>query len=227
MQSKIEGNVFPTLEVQLNKGESIYTQAGAMAWMSEGLSMSTSTRGGLMAGLGRALAGESLFMTTYSCDAASGWVVFTPQAPGRIMEFKLGAGQSLICQKDTFLCAEQSVTIEMHFRKRLGAGFFGGEGFILQKISGPGSVFLEIPGEVHERTLASGEKILIDPGHIAFFEPTVKYDISMVKGLKNVLFAGEGLFLATLSGPGKIWLESMPLSNLAAKIAKSIPAKKG
>lgn len=227
MQHTIEGNVFPTLEVQLNKGESIYTQAGAMAWMSEGLSMSTSTRGGLMAGLGRALAGESLFMTTYSCDTASGWVVFTPQAPGRIMEFTLGSGQSLICQKDTFLCAEQGVTIEMHFRKRLGAGFFGGEGFILQKISGPGSVFLEIPGEVHERTLASGEKILIDPGHIAFFEPTVKYDINMVKGLKNVLFAGEGLFLATLSGPGKIWLESMPLSNLAAKIAKSIPAKKG
>jgi len=226
MQSKIEGNVFPTLEVQLNKGESIYTQAGAMAWMSEGLTMSTSTRGGLMAGLGRALAGESLFMTTYNCDATSGWVVFTPQAPGRIMEYKLGAGQSLICQKDTFLCAEQGVTIEMHFRKRLGAGFFGGEGFILQKISGPGSVFLEIPGEVHERTLASGEKILIDPGHIAFFEPTVKYDINMVKGLKNVLFAGEGLFLATLSGPGKIWLESMPLSNLAAKIAKSIPLKK-
>lgn len=227
MQHKIEGNVFPTLEIQLSKGESVYTQAGAMAWMSEGLSMSTSTRGGLMAGLGRALAGESLFMTTYSCDASSGWIVFTPQAPGRIMEFTLGAGQSLICQKDTFLAAQESVTIEMHFRKRLGAGFFGGEGFILQKISGPGTVFLEIPGEVHERTLSSGEKILIDPGHIAFFEPNVKYDINTVKGLKNVLFAGEGLFLATLSGPGKIWLESMPLSNLAAKIAKSIPGKGG
>ena len=227
MQHTVEGNVFPTLEVRLSRGESVYTQSGAMAWMSEGLKMTTSTRGGLMAGLGRALAGESLFMTTYSCEADSGWVVFTPQSPGRILDFDLAAGQSLICQKDTFLCAQQGVSIEMHFRKQLGAGLFGGEGFILQKISGPGTVFLEIPGEAHERTLASGEKILIDPGHIAFFEPTVNYDISMVKGVKNVLFAGEGLFLATLSGPGRIWLESMPLTNLAAKISKYIHKKVG
>ena len=225
MQFKIEGDPFPTLEISLKKGESIFTEAGAMAWMSEGLNVSANTRGGLMKGLGRALAGESLFMTTYESQSDNAWVTFTIGAPGRIKEFHLEAGQSLICQKDTFLCAEQGVSVEMHFRKQLGAGIFGGEGFILQKISGPGIVFLEIPGDLQERTLAAGEKILIDPGHIAFFEPSVNYDISMVKGIKNVLFAGEGLFLATLSGPGRVWLETLPLSNLAAKLKKYIPTK--
>jgi uncharacterized protein (TIGR00266 family) len=225
MEYKIDGKVFPMLEVQLTRGESVFTEAGGMAWMSEGIKMSTSTRGGLMKGLGRALAGESLFMVTYACEANAGSVVFTPEAPGRILDVRLGERQSLICQKDTFLCAAQSVELKMHFRKRLGAGVFGGEGFILQEIIGPGVVFMEIPGEVQERTLASGEKLLIDPGHIAMFEPTVDYDISMVKGVKNVLFGGEGLFLATLTGPGKIWLETMPLPNLAAALSKYIRPK--
>jgi uncharacterized protein (TIGR00266 family) len=225
MQFKISGEVFPTLEVSLKRGESVFTEAGGMAWMSEGLNMSTNTRGGLMAGLGRALAGESLFMTTYTSEKDDAWMVFTMGAPGRIMEQKLSSGQSLICQKDAFLCAEQGVSVEMHFRKQLGTGFFGGEGFILEKISGPGTVFLEIPGEVQERNLAAGEKILIDPGHIALFEPSVKYEINTVKGIKNMLFAGEGLFLATLTGPGRIWLETLPLSNLAAKLKKYIPTK--
>jgi len=225
MQYQVSGEVFPMVEFQLTRGDSVYTESGGMAWMSEGIAMSTSTRGGLMAGLGRALAGESLFMVSYRCEQASGSVVFTPEAPGQILDMTLVSGQSLICQKDTFLCAEESVEIKMHFHKRLGAGLFGGEGFILQKITGPGTVFFEIPGEVHERTLASGEKLLIDPGHIAMFEPTVEYEINTVRGIKNVLFAGEGLFLATLKGPGKVWLETMPLANLAAKIARYIPKK--
>jgi uncharacterized protein (TIGR00266 family) len=225
MQHHIEGTVFPTLEVQLARGESVFTESGGMAWMTEGIEMTTSTRGGLMAGLGRALAGESLFMVTYACRANEGTVVFTPEAPGRILEYHLAANQSLICQKDTFLCAEQSVEMKIHFNKRLGAGFFGGEGFILQQVTGPGTAFFAIPGDVHERTLAAGEKLLVDPGHIAMFEPTVDYKIEMVKGIKNVLFAGEGLFLATLTGPGKIWLETMPLTNLAAKIGKYLPTK--
>lgn len=225
MQYRIEGTVFPTLEIRLTRGESVYTESGGMAWMSTGINMSTSTRGGLMAGLGRALAGESLFMVTYACEVETGSIVFTPEAPGQLLEFQLQANQSLICQKDAFLCAEQSVQMKMHFRKQLGAGLFGGEGFILQEITGPGMVFLAIPGEVKERNLADGEQLLIDPGHIAMFQPSVKYDIKMVKGIKNVLFAGEGLFLATLTGPGRIWLETMPMSNLAAKIAKYIPRK--
>ncbi|MFW5713591.1 MAG: TIGR00266 family protein [Brevefilum sp.] len=225
MQYQVSGEVFPIVEIQLNNGDSVFTESGGMAWMSEGIAMATSTRGGLMAGLGRALAGESLFMVSYRCEAQSGSVVFTPEAPGRILDMSLAPGQSLICQKDTFLCAEESVELKMHFHKRLGAGLFGGEGFILQKVTGPGTAFFAIPGEVQERTLGSGEKLLIDPGHIAMFEPTVDYEINMVRGIKNVLFAGEGLFLATLTGPGKVWLETMPLANLAAKIARYFPKK--
>jgi uncharacterized protein (TIGR00266 family) len=225
MQYKIEGNVFPLLEIQLTQGESVFTESGGMAWMSQGIDMSTGTRGGLMAGIGRALAGESLFMVTYACKAQAGTVTFTPEAPGLILDMDLAPNQSLICQKDTFLCAEQSVQMEIHFSRRLGAGIFGGEGFVLQKITGPGKAFMAIPGDVIERNLAVGEKLLIDPGHIAMFEPSVNYDINMVKGLKNVIFAGEGFFLATLTGPGKVWLETMPIANLAAKIRKYIPTK--
>ncbi len=225
MRYEIHGTVMPTLEVYLSNGESMYTESGGMAWMKGNIEMTTNTKGGLMKGLGRALAGESLFMTTYTSHDPEALIVFTPEAPGNILAFNLGAGQSLICQKDAFMCAESSVEMKMHFRKRLGAGFFGGEGFILQEITGPGVAFVEIPGEVREYTLLPGETMKVDPGHIALFEPSVKYDITTVKGLTNVLFSGEGLFLATLTGPGKIWLQSLPLSNLAAKLAKYMPAK--
>ena len=226
MRYDIHGTVMQTLDVFLRQGEAMYTESGGMAWMKGNIDMKTNTKGGLMAGLGRALAGESLFMTTYTCnDPGEALIVFTPEAPGKILDIKLEAGQSLICQKDAFMCAEDSVKMEMFFRKRLGTGLFGGEGFILQKITGPGTVFLEIPGEVREYALQSGETMRVDPGHIALFEPSVNYDITMIKGLSNVLFGGEGLFLATLTGPGKIWLQSMPLSNLAGKLAKYLPTK--
>ena len=224
MQYKIYGTTMQMVEAYLNSGESIYTESGGMAWMKGEIEMTTNTKGGLMAGLGRALSGESLFMTTYTCRSPQGMVVFTPEAPGKVLDFQLAPGQSLICQKDAFMCAENSVKLEMHFRKKLGAGFFGGEGFILQRVTGPGVVFLEIPGEVREYTLNAGEIMQVDPGHIALFEPTVSFDISMVKGLRNILFSGEGLFLAKLAGPGRIWLQSLPLSNLAAKIAQYLPA---
>ena len=152
-------------------------------------------------------------------------MVFTPEAPGKVLDFQLQPGQSLICQKDAFMAAQDSVKLEIHFRKKLGAGFFGGEGFILQKVTGPGVVFVEIPGEVREYTLAAGETMQVDPGHIALFEPTVQYDITTVKGVANVLFSGEGLFLAQMTGPGRIWLQSLPLSNLARKLAKYLPTK--
>ncbi len=226
MRYEIHGTMMQSLDVYLSPGESMYTESGGMAWMRGNVEMKTDTRGGLMAGLGRKLAGESLFMTTYTNrDSAESLVVFTPEAPGKVIPVKLGEGQSIICQRDAFMCAETTVEVAMHFRKRLGAGFFGGEGFILQKVTGPGYAFLEIPGDVREYNLAAGETMRIDPGHIAFFEPSVNYDITTVKGLTNVLFSGEGLFLATLSGPGRIWLESLPIVNLAAKIAKYIPSK--
>jgi len=225
MRYEINGTVLPTLEVYLSNGESMYTESGGMAWMKGNIEMTTNTKGGLMKGLGRALAGESLFMTTYTSHDPEALIVFTPEAPGKVVDVRLEAGQSLICQKDAFMCAENSVEMKMHFRKKLGAGFFGGEGFVLQQITGPGFAFLEIPGEVREYTLQAGETMKVDPGHIACFEPTVRYDIATVKGLTNVLFGGEGLFLATLTGPGRIWLQSLPLSNLAAKLSKYMPTK--
>ena len=225
MQYRISGTVMESVDIHLKQGETIYTESGGMAWMRGSFDMDTSTRGGLGAGLGRMLAGESLFLTTYICKSADGLITFTPEVPGKVVDLKLEAGQSMICQKDAFMCAEESVKLEMHFRKKLGAGLFGGEGFILQKLTGPGTAFVEIPGEVRKIELKAGEKIKVDPGHIAVFEPTVEYDITGVKGLKNVLFSGEGLFLATLTGPGTVWLQTLPLSNLAMKLAKYMPTK--
>jgi uncharacterized protein (TIGR00266 family) len=226
MRYEIHGTFMQSLDTYLAQNESMYTESGGMAWMKGNVEMKTDTRGGLLAGLGRKLAGESLFMTTYTNRGIEEAVVtFTPEAPGKVIPIRLSEGQSIICQRDAFMCAEVTVDIAMHFRKRLGAGFFGGEGFILQKITGPGYAFLEIPGEVREYSLGPGEQMKIDPGHIAFFEPSVNYDVTTVKGLTNVLFSGEGLFLATLTGPGRIWLESLPLSNLAAKLAKYLPTK--
>lgn len=130
----------------------------------------------------------------------------------------------LIAQRDAFMCAQEGVKLEIHFKRRLGAGLFGGEGFILQRVTGPGLAFFEVDGEVRELELAAGERIRVDPGHIALFEASVTHSIEMVKGVSNVLFGGEGLFLATLTGPGKVWLQTMPLSNLVAKIASRIPS---
>ena len=226
MRYEIHGTVMQTLDVYLAPGEAMYTESGGMAWMKGNIDMQTNTKGGLIAGLGRKLAGESLFMTTYTSKGSEeALIVFAPEAPGKVVPVKLGANQSIICQRDAFMCAETTVNLAMHFRKRLGTGLFGGEGFVLQRITGPGYAFLEIPGEIREYSLADGEAMRIDPGHIALFEPTVTYDITMVKGLTNVLFGGEGLFLATLKGPGRIWLQSLPLSNLAAKLSKYLPTK--
>ena len=225
MRYRIHGTTMQALDVTLTQGEAVYTESGGMAWMTGDIEMNTSTRGGLLKGLGRRLAGESLFMTTYACRGASGLITFTPEAPGKILPFTLEAGQSLICQKDSFMCAEDSAKLEMHFRKRLGTGIFGGEGFILQKITGPGTVFLEVAGEVREYTLGPNQVMKVDPGHLALYEPTVGYDIARVRGVANVLFSGEGLFLATLTGPGKVWLQSLPLSNLARKLARYLPSR--
>jgi len=225
MRYELHGDVLPSVDVYLEPGESVYTESGGMAWMKGDIQMDTNTRGGLLRGLGRKLAGESLFMTTYTCKSGTGMVTFTPEAPGHIIVRELAAGESIICQKDAFMAAQEGTDIEIHFRKRLGAGLFGGEGFILQRVSGPGIAFFEIAGDVREYELRPGEVMQIDPGHIAMYEPSVDYDITSVRGITNVLFSGEGLFLATLRGPGRIWLQSMPLNNLAAKLKQYIPSK--
>lgn len=222
MKYEIHGTVLQSLDVTLNAGEAVFTERGGMAWMRGDVDMKTGAKGGIMAGLGRALSGESFFMTTYTAKSQQATVTFTPEAIGKVIPFRLEAGQWIICQRDSFMVAEEGVKLSLHFKRKLGAGLFGGEGFILQKIEGPGTAFVEIPGEVREVTLAPGEKMRVDPGHIAVFEPQVGYDIEMVKGVSNILFGGEGLFLATMTGPGRVWLQSMPLANLAASLQKYI-----
>lgn len=225
MRYQIHGTTLQTLDIFLNAGESVYTESGGMAWMKGDIGMETNTRGGLLKGLARTLAGESLFMTTYRCNSGQAMITFTPEAPGSIITLELGPQESRICQKDAFMVAETSVNLEIHFRRKLGAGLFGGEGFVLQKLTGPGLAWVEIAGEVREYTLQAGETMKVDPGHLAMYEPSVNYDITSVKGVKNILFGGEGLFLATLTGPGKIWLQSLPLANLASKLLQYMPSR--
>ncbi|MCA9929237.1 MAG: TIGR00266 family protein [Anaerolineales bacterium] len=225
MKYEIQGTVLQTLDVYLEAGESLFTESGGMAWMMGDIEMSTNTRGGLLKGLARSLAGESLFLTTYTSKTGTGMITFTPEAPGSILPVALAANESRICQKDAFMAAQESMTLEMHFRRKLGAGIFGGEGFVLQKLTGPGIGWVEIAGEVREYELKPGQTMRVDPGHIAMYEPSVNYDIARVKGAKNILFGGEGLFLATLTGPGKIWLQSLPLANLASKLMQYMPIK--
>jgi len=225
MEYQIRGTVMQTVDIQLQPGETVYTESGGMAWMSENIEMEAGMKGGLMGGLKRKMAGESMFLVDYTCQQGQGLMTFCAEVPGKIIPLQLAAGQSVICQKDSFMCAEQSVTLEMHFRKKAGAGLFGGEGFILQKLTGPGTAFVELDGEVTEYELQAGQALRVDTGHLAMYEPSVNFDIVTVKGIKNMLFGGEGMFLARVAGPGKVWLQSMPLANLAGKIARYLPTK--
>ena len=177
--------------------------------------METTTNGGIMKGIGRAFAGESFFMNKYTAETDGQEISFASSFPGQILQFDLQEGQSIIAQKRAFLCASSGVNIEMHFRKKLGAGFFGGEGFIMQKISGPGRAFLEIDGSVVVKELAAGETLKVDNGYVAAMTSGVNMDITTVQGIKNIFFGGEGLFLTTVTGPGKVWLQSMPLAQLS------------
>ena len=214
MEAKILGDSLPVVTCKLKKGESIVTESGGMSWMDEGIEMKTSTNGGIMKGLGRALAGESLFMNTYTAQQDDVEIAFSSCFPGKVLEFDLAQGESIIAQKKAFMCAESSVDISMHFRKKLGAGMFGGEGFIMQKITGPGKVFLEIDGEVVKKDLAAGQVLKVDNGYVAAMTSGVDLDITTVPGLKNIMFGGEGLFLTTVKGPGTVYLQSMPISKL-------------
>jgi uncharacterized protein (AIM24 family) len=175
----------------------------------------------------RAVSGESLFIVDYTVTGGRGLIAFASEFPGKIVPLNLAAGQQMICQRDSFMVAEKSVKLDMHFRRKLGAGLFGGEGFVLQKLTGPGLAFVELDGEVVEYTLEPGQVLKVDTGHVAMFEPTVQFDVEMMRGFKNILFGGEGLFLATLRGPGRVWLQTMPLVNVARKIAQYLPRGSG
>jgi uncharacterized protein (TIGR00266 family) len=222
MRYEISGTVMQTVAIDLAPGETVYSQTNTMAWMNDAVTMDTHTGGGLFAGLKRSFGGGSFFITDFTASGA-GHVAFAPRFPGTIVPAPLPPGQSLICRKETFLVAQKSVTLELAWQKRLGAGFFGGDGFILQKVTGPGVVWLDLSGELIERDLAPGERLLVHAGHVGVFEPSVGFDIQMVSGFKNILFGGEGLFLATLTGPGHVWLQSMPILNLAEEIGRYLP----
>ncbi len=222
MRYEITGTTMQTVAIDLARGERLFSQTATMAWMSDGIRMDTHTGGGLFAGLKRAVSGGGLFVTEFSADD-DGHVAFAPRFPGQIVAVQLVTGQTLNCRKETFLCAESSVTLDIAFQQRLGAGFFAGEGFVMQRVTGPGMVFLDLSGEVVEKTLSPGERLFVHAGHIGIQEPTVDIDIRMMRGFRNILFGGEGLFLATLTGPGKVWLQSMPIINLAEEVARYLP----
>jgi uncharacterized protein (TIGR00266 family) len=226
MRYQISGTVMQTLAIDLAPGEVIYSQTNCMCWMNDAVGMNTNTGGGMFAGIARRLGGGSLFVTDFTARG-NGHVAFAPRFPGTIMPVALAAGQSVICRKESFLCAEKSVAFEIAWHNRIGAGLFGGQGFILQKLTGPGIAFLDLSGEIVERDLAEGEKLYVHAGHVGAMDPRIRFDIERVSGLANMLFGGEGLFLATVTGPGHVVLQSMPIVNLAEEIARYLPSGSG
>lgn len=225
MEYEIQGGSFPLVVCTLQKGETMKDESGAMAFMTSDIKMDTNTGGGLLKGIGRALSGDSIFLSFFRAQSDNQKIAFAACTPGKIIPIKLNGLNTIIGQKNAFLAAEESVNIDMHFKKKLGAGLFGGEGFILQKFTGEGMLFLEIDGEVIEHDLQPGEKLLVEQGHIAAMEESVDFNIERIKGAKNMLFGGEGLFLTTLTGPGKVWIQTMPISKLAEAIIPFIPAR--
>ena len=190
--------------------------------MSEGLTLDSNIKGGLMKGIGRMFTGESLFMATYTAVRPDCIIAFASTVPVRILPVDMSR-TSLICQKGAFLCAQPTVEVSTVFTKKISAGFFGGEGFILQQLKGSGMAFLEVDGDVVEKTLAPGEVMKVDTGNVFAFEPTVSYEIETIKGVKNMLFGGEGLFLTRLTGPGKIYMQTMNIAEFTGRIAQGLP----
>lgn len=226
MQYKILGDTMPAVEVTFDApGESMYTQSGGMAWMTEGISMDSNMRGGIGKSIGRMFAGESLFMATYKAERAGSTIAFASTVAGEVMPVNIGPNGGLICQKGAFLCAQESVNLSVTFTKKISAGLFGGEGFILQDISGNGMVFLEIDGNKIIKDLAPGEVLKVDTGNVVAFEKTVSYEIETVKGLKNIFLGGEGLFLTRLVGPGKVILQTQNFNEFAGRIIRMVPSK--
>jgi uncharacterized protein (TIGR00266 family) len=227
---KIIGDDMQIVEVELDPGEGVRAEVGAMMYMEPGIEMQTSTGGGLFRGFKRMITGSSFFITTFlnRDGAEKRHVSFAAPFPGKIIPLDLGKhGGQFICQKDGFLCAAKGVEIEVAFTKKIGAGLFGGEGFILQRLEGDGYVFLHAGGTIVERNLSPGETLRVDTGCLVAFSPSVSYDIQFIGGFRNALFGGEGLFLATLTGPGPVYLQSLPLSRLADRLAAATRSQRG
>jgi uncharacterized protein (TIGR00266 family) len=226
---KIHGDDMQIVEIELDPNEAVRAEAGAMMFMEDGIEMQTTTGGGLFSGLKRMITGESFFITSFlNTDRVKRHLAFGAPYPGKVIPLDLSQlGGTFICQKDSFLCAARGIEINVTFTKKLGAGLFGGEGFILQRLEGDGLAFVHAGGTIIERRLEAGEHLRVDTGCLVAFAPTVSYDIRFVGGFKNALFGGEGLFFAYLSGPGLVYLQSLPFSRLADRILAASRAKVG
>lgn len=226
MKYAIIGNTMPAVEVIFDApGETMYTQSGGMAWMSDGVGMESNMRGGLGKSIGRMFSGESLFMASYTSQRPGAMIAFASTVPGEVMAVDVGQMGGLICQKGAFLCAQNSVSLSVTFTKKFSAGLFGGEGFILQELSGSGIAFLEIDGDKVVKNLGPGEVLKVDTGNVVAFERTVAYEVETVKGFKNIFFGGEGLFLTRLTGPGKVILQTQNFNEFAGRIIRLMPSK--
>lgn len=222
MKYEIKGGAFPVVVCELENGEQMITEKGSMVWMSPNMQMDTAG-GGLGKMFSKAFSGESMFQNIYTAQGA-GMIAFGSSFPGRILPLEISPGREMIVQKSAFLASEAGIQLSMHFNKKMGAGFFGGEGFIMQRLSGSGMAFVEIDGELVEYQLGPGQQIVVDTGNVAGFEVGVQIDIQQVPGIKNKLLGGEGLFNTVLTGPGRIWLQTMPISSVAASIRPFIPS---
>jgi uncharacterized protein (TIGR00266 family) len=224
---ELVGDDFQAVVITLDPGEAVRAEPGAMMFLEPGIHMETHTGGGLMSGLKRMVGGESFFITTYENRAHQrAKIGFAASYPGKVMPVDLSRG-TVYCQRDAYLCSADGIEVSVAFTKRLGAGFFGGEGFILQKLTGDGLAFIHAGGHILERTLAPGEELRVDTGCIVGFEEAVDYDIQRIKGVKSMLFGGEGLFYAVLRGPGKIWIQTTPFSRFADRIHAASGANRG
>lgn len=224
MNYEIKGAPLPVVELQMEPGEQVMCESGAMSWMTPNMKMET-VGGGAKKMIGRAFSGESLFLNKYTAEGGAGSIAFASSFPGDIIAVEIKPGQEIVCQKSAYLASTGSVELSVFFQKKIGAGFFGGEGFIMQKLSGTGMAFLEIDGSVVTKELAAGEKLIVDTGYVAMMDATCKIDVSAVGGggLKNMFLGGEGLFNTVVTGPGRVSLQTMPVPQVANIIKPYIP----
>ena len=225
MRAEVTGTTLQVLELELQGGEKIVAESGRLSWM-QNMQMQTRASGGVFGALRRLAGGGTLFLTEFTPAGKQGMVAFAARAPGKIVELDLDGSEYLV-HEHGFLCATDGIELSVGFQRSLGAGVFGGTGFVLQQLSGDAKAFIDLSGEIVQRDLGDGEEILVQPGHIGMFEARVAFDITTMPGVRNMLFGGDGFFLARLRGPGKVWLQSMPLPLLAHNIAPYLPQQRG
>lgn len=223
MQYNLQGGNLPVVICQVEAGETLITERGSMSWMSPNMRMATTSNGGIGKAFGRMFSGDSLFQNTYTAEGGPGSIAFASSFPGAILPVQITPNNELICQKSAFLASESGVELSLHFHKKLGSGLFGGEGFIMQRLSGNGIAFLEIDGSMVEYELAAGQSLVVDTGYLAAMTSSCSMDIQQVPGLKNMLLGGEGIFNTVISGPGHVWLQTMPVNNVAASLRPFLP----